>query len=209
MEFLEVLTEGLERVLMVRGGGREVITIYSWQTGSHHHKHHHYPNWNHCCSHQKKFFRMFCIIIIIRQDCIWSIKFYPSVLLPGHLVCCWFLITFSEVVSLPRDTVNVMVKVTSQHTHAVLGHTTALCWHITSIMHQRDVPLHLHHSQACAPTALSAIAWLPASCSVDSRFLPSITSSHDRTQGTCPLHLESSSMPDSMQWWRSFTQTTR
>ncbi|XP_051176249.1 solute carrier family 12 member 6 isoform X5 [Leptopilina boulardi] len=29
MEFLEVLTERLERVLMVRGGGREVITIYS------------------------------------------------------------------------------------------------------------------------------------------------------------------------------------
>lgn len=29
MEFLEALTEGLERVLMVRGGGREVITIYS------------------------------------------------------------------------------------------------------------------------------------------------------------------------------------
>lgn len=29
MEILEVLTEGLERVLMVRGGGREVITIYS------------------------------------------------------------------------------------------------------------------------------------------------------------------------------------
>ena len=29
MEFLELLTEGLERVLMVRGGGREVITIYS------------------------------------------------------------------------------------------------------------------------------------------------------------------------------------
>ncbi|RWS14149.1 solute carrier family 12 member 6-like isoform X2, partial [Dinothrombium tinctorium] len=29
MEFLEVLTEGLERVIMVRGGGREVITIYS------------------------------------------------------------------------------------------------------------------------------------------------------------------------------------
>ncbi|CAH1779571.1 unnamed protein product [Owenia fusiformis] len=29
MEFLEVLTEGLDRVLMVRGGGREVITIYS------------------------------------------------------------------------------------------------------------------------------------------------------------------------------------
>jgi len=29
LEFLEVLTEGLERVLMVRGGGREVITIYS------------------------------------------------------------------------------------------------------------------------------------------------------------------------------------
>ncbi|KAK3605706.1 hypothetical protein CHS0354_013502 [Potamilus streckersoni] len=29
MEFLEVLTEGLERVLMVRGSGTEVITIYS------------------------------------------------------------------------------------------------------------------------------------------------------------------------------------
>ncbi|KAJ8980702.1 hypothetical protein NQ317_019195, partial [Molorchus minor] len=29
MEFLEVLTEGLEKVLMVRGGGQEVITIYS------------------------------------------------------------------------------------------------------------------------------------------------------------------------------------
>ncbi|XP_055892883.1 solute carrier family 12 member 4-like isoform X2 [Biomphalaria glabrata] len=29
MEFLEVLTEGIERVLMVRGSGREVITIYS------------------------------------------------------------------------------------------------------------------------------------------------------------------------------------
>ena len=29
MEFLEVLTEGVERVLMVRGSGREVITIYS------------------------------------------------------------------------------------------------------------------------------------------------------------------------------------
>ncbi len=29
MEFLEVLTEGLDRCLMVRGGGREVITIYS------------------------------------------------------------------------------------------------------------------------------------------------------------------------------------
>eukprot|EP00064_Thunnus_orientalis_P001951 superscaffoldBa00000133_g1955 len=29
MEFLEVLTEGLNRVLLVRGGGREVITIYS------------------------------------------------------------------------------------------------------------------------------------------------------------------------------------
>jgi len=29
MEFLEALTEGLDRVLMVRGGGREVITIYS------------------------------------------------------------------------------------------------------------------------------------------------------------------------------------
>lgn len=29
MEFLEVLTEGLEKVLMVRGSGREVITIYS------------------------------------------------------------------------------------------------------------------------------------------------------------------------------------
>ncbi|XP_064639994.1 solute carrier family 12 member 4-like isoform X3 [Lineus longissimus] len=29
MEFLEVLTEGLDRCVMVRGGGREVITIYS------------------------------------------------------------------------------------------------------------------------------------------------------------------------------------
>ncbi|KAM4623915.1 solute carrier family 12 member 7-like [Polymixia lowei] len=29
MEFLEVLIEGLDRVLLVRGGGREVITIYS------------------------------------------------------------------------------------------------------------------------------------------------------------------------------------
>ena len=29
MEYLEVLTEGLERVLMVRGGGHEVVTIYS------------------------------------------------------------------------------------------------------------------------------------------------------------------------------------
>ena len=29
MEFLDVLTEGLEKVLMVRGGGREVITLYS------------------------------------------------------------------------------------------------------------------------------------------------------------------------------------
>lgn len=29
MEFLDELTEGLDRVLMVRGGGREVITIYS------------------------------------------------------------------------------------------------------------------------------------------------------------------------------------
>ncbi|KAJ8374859.1 hypothetical protein SKAU_G00054390 [Synaphobranchus kaupii] len=29
MEFLEVLMEGLNRVLLVRGGGREVITIYS------------------------------------------------------------------------------------------------------------------------------------------------------------------------------------
>lgn len=29
MEFLEVLTEGLTRVLMVRGGGTEVITMYS------------------------------------------------------------------------------------------------------------------------------------------------------------------------------------
>jgi len=30
MEYIEVLTEGIERVLMVRGGGCEVITIYSW-----------------------------------------------------------------------------------------------------------------------------------------------------------------------------------
>lgn len=29
MEFLEVLLEGLNRALLVRGGGREVITIYS------------------------------------------------------------------------------------------------------------------------------------------------------------------------------------
>lgn len=29
MEFLEALTEGLDRVVLVRGGGREVITIYS------------------------------------------------------------------------------------------------------------------------------------------------------------------------------------
>ena len=29
MEFLDVLTEGLDRVLMVRGGGLEVVTIYS------------------------------------------------------------------------------------------------------------------------------------------------------------------------------------
>jgi potassium/chloride transporter 4/5/6 len=29
LEFLEVLTEGIDRVLMVRGGGREVVTIYS------------------------------------------------------------------------------------------------------------------------------------------------------------------------------------
>lgn len=29
MEFLEVLTEGIDRVLMVRGSGHEVITIYS------------------------------------------------------------------------------------------------------------------------------------------------------------------------------------
>lgn len=29
MEFLEVLMDGLDRVLLVRGGGGEVITIYS------------------------------------------------------------------------------------------------------------------------------------------------------------------------------------
>ena len=29
MEFLEALTEGLDRVLLVKGGGNEVITIYS------------------------------------------------------------------------------------------------------------------------------------------------------------------------------------
>lgn len=29
IEFLDVLTEGMERVLLVAGGGREVITIYS------------------------------------------------------------------------------------------------------------------------------------------------------------------------------------
>ena len=32
MEFVEVLTDGLARVLMVRGAGREVVTIYSWPT---------------------------------------------------------------------------------------------------------------------------------------------------------------------------------
>ena len=29
MEFIDALTEGLDRVLMVRGGGREVVTVYS------------------------------------------------------------------------------------------------------------------------------------------------------------------------------------
>jgi len=29
MEFIEALTEGLDRVLLIRGAGREVITIYS------------------------------------------------------------------------------------------------------------------------------------------------------------------------------------
>ena len=29
MEYLEVLTEGLDRVLMVRGSGKEVVTIFS------------------------------------------------------------------------------------------------------------------------------------------------------------------------------------
>ena len=29
MHFLEVLQEGLERVLMIRGTGREVITMYN------------------------------------------------------------------------------------------------------------------------------------------------------------------------------------
>lgn len=29
MEFVEALTEGLDRVLLIRGAGREVITIYS------------------------------------------------------------------------------------------------------------------------------------------------------------------------------------
>jgi hypothetical protein len=29
MEFLDVLTEGLDRVVMVRGSGLEVVTIYS------------------------------------------------------------------------------------------------------------------------------------------------------------------------------------
>jgi len=28
-DFLEALTDGLQRVMMVRGGGREVITIFS------------------------------------------------------------------------------------------------------------------------------------------------------------------------------------
>ena len=30
MEFIEALTEGLDRVMLVRGGGNEVVTIYSW-----------------------------------------------------------------------------------------------------------------------------------------------------------------------------------
>ena len=46
MEFLEVLTEGLERVLMVRGGGREVITIYSWR-----HFAISFPHPHHCVLH--------------------------------------------------------------------------------------------------------------------------------------------------------------
>ena len=29
MEYLDALTEGIDRVLMVRGSGKEVITIYS------------------------------------------------------------------------------------------------------------------------------------------------------------------------------------
>ncbi len=29
MEYLEVLTEGIDRVLMVRGSGKEVVTIFS------------------------------------------------------------------------------------------------------------------------------------------------------------------------------------
>ena len=29
MEYIEVLTEKLDRVLLVRGGGREVVTMYS------------------------------------------------------------------------------------------------------------------------------------------------------------------------------------
>ncbi len=29
MEFIDVLTEGLKRVILVRGGGHEVVTIYS------------------------------------------------------------------------------------------------------------------------------------------------------------------------------------
>ena len=29
MEFVEVMTEGLKRVLLVKGSGHEVITIYS------------------------------------------------------------------------------------------------------------------------------------------------------------------------------------
>jgi len=30
MMYLEALSEGLERVLMVHGSGKEVITMYSW-----------------------------------------------------------------------------------------------------------------------------------------------------------------------------------
>ena len=29
MEYLEALTDGINRVLMVRGSGKEVVTIYS------------------------------------------------------------------------------------------------------------------------------------------------------------------------------------
>lgn len=67
MEFLEVLTEGLERVLMVRGGGREVITIYSWVISPHiyntHHNHHHHCNYFYQRSHSSYYRYGLCVLL--------------------------------------------------------------------------------------------------------------------------------------------------